>query len=297
VPAEFSVHESLCPDEEAVGTASRGEGLPASNPPRTQLLRLSDEQLTLAIPLYAKALDYRSRHPILNDPWASELVGQIDFDFEKLKSPASRLLAVRARQFDEWVREFLGRNPRSVVLNLGCGLDTRVSRIRPPPSALWLDLDFPEVIELRRNFYSDQEGYRMLSSSMTDPQWLEQVPADRPGIAIADGVFAYLAEADVRTLLNRLTARWPRGEILFDVLGSRAVESGNSRLKGRSTATLKWGVDDLLEVDSMDPNLRRTDTVPLLGSTYAPSGFRLLSAFSYLFPSLRKSMRLLRYEF
>jgi O-methyltransferase involved in polyketide biosynthesis len=254
-------------------------------------------QETLAIPLYAKALDYRSRHPILNDKKASELVDQIDFDFEKLKSPASGLLAIRARQLDEWVREFLGRNPSSVVLNLGCGLDTRVSRIGPPPPALWFDLDFPEVIELRRNFYSDGVGYRMLSSSVTDSEWLEKVPSNRPGIAIADGVFGYLTQIDVKTLLNRLTERFPHGEILFDVLSSRAVESGNSRLKGRSTATLKWGVDDLLEVDSLDPRLRRIDAVPLLGSKYAPSGFRLLAAFSYLFPNLRKSMRLLRYEF
>jgi O-methyltransferase involved in polyketide biosynthesis len=286
----------MCPIEGMLAD-TREEGLHESNPPQTHPLRLSGVQETLAIPLYAKALDYRSRHPILNDKKASELVDQIDFDFEKLKSPASGLLAIRARQLDEWVREFLGRNPSSVVLNLGCGLDTRVSRIGPPPPALWFDLDFPEVIELRRNFYSDGVGYRMLSASVTDSEWLEKVPANRPGIAIADGVFGYLTKSDVKTLLNRLTERFPRGEILFDVLSSRSVQSGNSRLKGKSAATLKWGVDDLLEVDSLDPKLRRVDTIPLLGSKYAPSGFRLLATFSYLFPSLRKSMRLLRYEF
>jgi O-methyltransferase involved in polyketide biosynthesis len=276
---------------------TREEGSHESNPPRTHALRLSGVQETLAIPLYAKALDYRSRHPILNDRKASELVDQIDFDFEKLKSPASGLLAIRARQLDEWVRAFLGRNPSSVVLNLGCGLDTRVSRITPPPPALWFDVDFPEVIELRRNFYSDGVGYQMLSSSVTDSEWLEKVPANRPGIAIADGVFEYLTKSDVKTVLNRLTERFPHGEILFDVLSSRAVESGNSRLKGKSAATLRWGVDDLLEVDSLDPRLRRIDTIPLVGSKYAPSGFRLLATLSYLFPKLRKSMRLLRYEF
>lgn len=53
----------------------------------------------------------------------------------------------------------LGSNPSAVVLNVGCGLDTRVSRINPPSDVNWFDLDYPEVIDERRNFYSDQGQY------------------------------------------------------------------------------------------------------------------------------------------
>ena len=77
----------------------------------------------------------------------------IDYDFDKLTGFGDRIMMpLRARQYDEWLREFLAAHRDAVVLNLGCGLDTRVSRIDPPTSVRWFDIDFPEVIDLRRNF-------------------------------------------------------------------------------------------------------------------------------------------------
>jgi O-methyltransferase involved in polyketide biosynthesis len=274
--------------------SSRSAGSPRN---AGNLLQLTKEQETLVIPLYAKALDYRSKHPILDDRMSDEIVRQIDYDFEKRTSPAGRLLAVRARQLDEWVREFLNRNPNSIVLNLGCGLDTRISRIAPPSSVRWFDVDFPAVIELRHRFYTDRAGYRMVPSSLTRPEWLEGIPRDGPLIAIADGVLPYLARDDVSTLLGRLVDGFPHGQIVFDVLSTSAVRRGKSKLSAGGDAVLKWGVDDLREVDALNPGLKRTATVPLLSSKYAPVGVRLFSGVTLLFPSLRKKMRMVRYEF
>jgi O-methyltransferase involved in polyketide biosynthesis len=278
-------------------SGSPGASSQESAPSGRHRLQLRAEQQTLAIPLYAKALDFRSEHPILKDERASQLVDQIDFDFGAILSPAGRLLVVRARQIDEWVREFLVRQPEAIVLNLGCGLDTRISRINPPSSVSWFDVDFPEVIEVRRLFFSEREGYRMLGSSLTEPEWLAQIPRHRPVMAVADGVLGYVAPGDVKTLLNRLTDNFHHGEIVFDVLNSYAVRTGNSRISARTGATLKWAVDDLREVDTLDPKLRRTAAVPLLGSKFVPRRYRLLYGLSFLFPRLRRSMRVLRFEF
>ncbi len=272
---------------------------PGSDPEARPLrrLRLRGEQETLVIPLYARALDYRSKHSILKDRKSSELVDQIDFDFEKLRSAGGPLLAVRARQLDEWTRGFIGRTPNGVVLNLGCGLDTRISRVAPPPTLRWYDVDFPGVIELRRNFFSDGGGYRMLGASVTDPGWLDSVPNDQPVMAVADGVLEYLGEEEVRTLFHRLTKRFSHGRLAFDVMNSWALATGNAHLQGRSEARLRWAVDDLRTVDALDPRLRRTAAVPMLPSRYLPLGKRVLFAVAYLVPRLRTTVRLLCYEF
>lgn len=132
---------------------------------------------TLLIPLYAKALDSRSKRSILNDKKADKMVCSIDHDFESLGSFGNgNVMVVRAKQLDEWIKEFLKLNPSAVVLNLGCGLDTRVSRINPPSDVVWFDVDFPEVIRERQNFYSNHDGYQMIASSVTAPGWLERVP-------------------------------------------------------------------------------------------------------------------------
>jgi O-methyltransferase involved in polyketide biosynthesis len=138
--------------------------------PRPHKVNLPGVQETLLIPLYARALDSRTRHPILGDKKADEMVRMIDYDFERLKGFGNRnVLVARAKQFDDWTREFIRSNPEAVVLNLGCGLDSRASRISPPSGVEWFDLDFPGVILERRKFFSDRDGYRMLGYSLTDP--------------------------------------------------------------------------------------------------------------------------------
>ena len=261
-------------------------------------MHLEGVEETLLMPLYAKALDSRAKHPILGDVKADEIVRMIDNDFEKLRRPGNgNVMVARAKQFDEWVRDFLKSNPDAVVLNVGCGLDTRVSRISPTPEVSWFDLDFPEVIAERRNFFSDGQGYRMIESSLTDPGWMEIIPEDRPVIAIADGVMEYLTEDEVKTFLNRLTERFAQGQIIFDVMNSYAMEQGRSRLKQTMGTEHRWAVDDVRTVDRLDPRLRRVSNLSLLGSKYLPLKFRIIFGTASVFPRVRNMFRLLRYEF
>ena len=47
-------------------------------------ISLTEEKETLLLTLYAKALDNRSKHPILHDTRADEIAAQIEYDFAKL---------------------------------------------------------------------------------------------------------------------------------------------------------------------------------------------------------------------
>jgi O-methyltransferase involved in polyketide biosynthesis len=267
-------------------------------PSQSHKVHLTGTQETLLIPLYARALDSRSSHPILGDKKADEMVRTIDYDFERLKGFGNRnVLVVRAKQMDEWTKEFLASNPDAVVLNLGCGLDSRVSRISPPSSVSWFDLDYPQVIEERQKFYSDRDGYQMLGSSLTEPGWLERVPKDRPAIVVADGVFEYLAEEDVKSLFNKVTDRFPRGQIVFDVMSSFAIKSGRSRLKAKTGAELRWAVDDVRAVDSLDPRLKRASNISLFGSRALPLRYRVVFGAVSVMPRFGNMIRLLRYDF
>lgn len=63
-------------------------------------------------------------------------------------------MAMRARVFDDWVRHMLSENSDAIVIHIGCGLDSRVSRIGPV-NTMWYDMDFPEVITERKKFYAE----------------------------------------------------------------------------------------------------------------------------------------------
>ncbi|MEU8399979.1 class I SAM-dependent methyltransferase [Nonomuraea sp. NPDC048892] len=82
------------------------------------------------------------------------MAGRIDYDFAKLKVKPSLVVttALRAKMLDGVVRAFVAAHPGCVVLDLGCGLDPRMARCDPPPGVDWYDIDFPEVVRLRRDY-------------------------------------------------------------------------------------------------------------------------------------------------
>jgi O-methyltransferase involved in polyketide biosynthesis len=154
-------------------------------------VRWGSVEWTNLVTLYLRAHESRSRRPILGDHAAAEAVDRIDYDFKRIRRislPASNqyLVALRAKQLDDWAADFLARHPDAVVLHLGCGLDGRAFRLAPPPSVLWFDIDQPVVIELRRRLYDDTDRYRMIGSSVTDPEWLDQIPTGRPTLVVAE---------------------------------------------------------------------------------------------------------------
>jgi O-methyltransferase involved in polyketide biosynthesis len=264
-------------------------------------LDLTEEKETLLITLYAKALDNRSKHPLLYDKVADELVSSIDYDFKKFESfENNNIIVVRAKQYDIWLQRFLKATPDAIVLNLGCGLDTRVTRIRPSAAINWFDVDYPEVIAFRKKFYSDSEGYTMIASSVTSQGWIEQLPNDRHAIIIAEGLLEYLEEAEVKALLNRLTAHFRHGQLIFDVMSSFAIKAGQSNLKKTTGAVHKWAIDKASQVDKLDPRLRLISDLSLFKSPYMqglPLKFRLLYGLLSIIPRYKNMMRLMRYRF
>ena len=91
---------------------------------------LSGAPQTMLATFYAKALDAGLEHPILGDRYAKEVVERIDYDWKKTAITAgnSPSVTTRSAHFDNWTRQFLAAHPRSVVLHLGCGLDSRFFR-------------------------------------------------------------------------------------------------------------------------------------------------------------------------
>ncbi len=267
---------------------------------KTNKINLESEKETLLITLQAKALDSRSRKTILNDKKADKIIKMIDYDFEKLNSFGNEIMVVRAKQLDDWLEEFLAVNEKATVLNLGCGLDTRVSRLNIQSDVIWFDVDYPDVIELRKLFFAPKVGYKMLSSAVTEFQWLENIPRDRPVMIIAEGLLEYLAEDEVKMLLNRLTSYFPHGRIAFDVMNSFAVKAGQDQLKETTGAVHKLAVDDVRDVDRLDSKIYRTDSLSVFRSKYIhklPWKIRLTYFALCLIPGFRNMMRLLLYEF
>ncbi|MBB6549323.1 class I SAM-dependent methyltransferase [Nonomuraea rubra] len=275
-------------------------------------VELTTVQGTMLATLYARALDSRARHSILGDHTADEVVRRVDHDWSKTGTQApwdAATLALRGRELDRWTGEFLIAHPGEVtVLHLACGLDTRVHRLDPPPSVRWVDVDFPDVIELRRRLLPEPGGnYRMLGASVTEEGWLEEVPGDRPVVVVAEGLTMYLHEEEGRQLIQRICGHFPGGELLFDCFSERLVRLAKKlswmAMGIAPRAVLEswhWGIDDPRELEGWQDGLAFVDDlyvvdVPDLGRL--PAAARIGLRLGAHLPGGRDSGRLLRYRF
>jgi O-methyltransferase involved in polyketide biosynthesis len=271
---------------------------------RAEKVTLTGAPETMLATLYGKALDSRSPDPILGDREADRAVRRIDYDFGRTGMTATGAagVALRARQLDDWTGEFLAAHPHATVIHLACGLDTRVQRLAPPPTVRWVDVDYPEVLELRRQLLPHPPGdYRMLGASVTDDGWLEEVPADRPTVAVFEGLTMYLRKEDGRRLIQRSATRFPSGQLLFDCYGTWGIRMQKLvPAVRRAGATLHWGIDDPHELEAWHDGLRCLDalrSVDMPGLDRLPrSGQRQMRILARI-PGLRDVGKILRYQF
>ncbi len=189
------------------------------------------------MPLYARALESRRKRPILQDPKAVEIVDSIDWDFRRFgQRPRVVACTLRSAMFDAWVRDFLRQHPKGTVVEIGAGLNTRFERL-DNGTVHWYDLDLPDMVELRRNFFSDSGRRITLARSVLDPDWIETVRrSPGPYFLVAETVFVYLEEAQVKTALRQIAGGFPKVTIALDTVGRRAVDHGNTDHARRNLA-------------------------------------------------------------
>ncbi|MGO4337041.1 class I SAM-dependent methyltransferase [Labrys sp. KB_33_2] len=270
---------------------------------------LSQEKETLLITLYAKGQESHLPDSLLQDRFAASAIDRIDYDFSRLGINRDMMigLAMRAYILDNWARAFLAFHPDAIVLHLGCGLDSRVFRIDPPTSVHWFDIDYPDVIALRRRLYPERDGYSLIGSSVTDPAWLETiVPEGRPALILAEGMFPYLQADQAVPLLDRLSGHFRSGEIAFDAYNSLGLRMIRKQPSIRATgAQLHWSLGDPHDIERQIPRLRlMQELLAYDRQGYDPAQIARMSRPARLavwlfkaIPVLGRVGRLLRYRF
>lgn len=264
---------------------------------------LSGPAKTMLSTLYLKALDADFEHPVLGDRHAKRAIDRIDFDWAALRVGAkwAPLFTVRTAQFDIWVRQFLAVHPHCTVVHLGCGLDARVFRLDPGPGVQWYDVDYPAVIELRRQVYPSRPDYHLVATSATDAHWLDQIPVDLPVLFIAEGVSMYLTEEEGLGLLRRVVDRFPSGEVQIDFFNWIAIKSQKTQALVRTSGSkLFWAVNSPQDILDRVPGLRLLTAATFFdASTFGRTtgAFRVVKRAVRIVPAVRKSLQYHRYSF
>lgn len=262
-----------------------------------------ESKATMLATLYARAQDFHSSNSILNDRYAADIVTRLDLDGSRtgVRQGDTIGIAMRGRYLDGCVREFLAANPNAIVLNLGCGLDSRMYRLNVTAPVHWYDVDLPDVVAFRRAQLPTQAHQTLIPGSVEDMSWLTQVPRDRPVLVIAEGLTMYLPPDAVATMLRDIAQWCVRGEMVFDAFSRWAVRRQHtSAIVKNANATLRWAIDHESELTRQVPSL---SCMSVVSSFVPPTGVdlprktRVLLRVIRAIPRVRHMVRIYRYQF
>ena len=236
------------------------------------IVSLKEEMKTLLIPLYGRA--QMSKKGLFQDLDAESAIAQIDYDFSKLhiQEKTQVMLSIRGAQIDEYSKKFILEHPESTVIYLGCGLDAREHRI-DVPAKLWYDLDFPQVIEIKRQLYPETDHYKYIPSSVTDWGWMDHVECNHhPVLIIAEGLLMYLNEQDVKSLFLKLRDKFENVTFIFDAYSELTAKQAKNHPSLKKTgAVIKWGVDSFQTMESFGSGITHMKTIYITNNSTIPN--------------------------
>jgi O-methyltransferase involved in polyketide biosynthesis len=209
-------------------------------------MNLSEVSRTAILVLTCRAVESEKNNLVFNDPMAVlclERLLSISPDEEKkrilrwknmyagIQARDRKARAKTARTFDNIANLFILNHPGCTVINLACGLDTRFWRIENE-KCKYIELDLPGMIDLKREILKDHLGYELISCSVLDISWIDQVTSNGNSnfLLLAEGLFYYLPKQEVIRLLQVLAQRFNRSQLVLDMAPEKYTEGLWKRL-------------------------------------------------------------------
>jgi O-methyltransferase involved in polyketide biosynthesis len=226
-------------------------------------VELGPVQTTLLLPLWGRAEEMKKKLPLVVDKAAAEIINKIDYDFSTIAKnihPVTRHEWIaRSIHIDTVILEFIKQHPKAAIVNIGCGLDTKFDRI-DNGQIWWYDLDFPDVIELRKKLIPETERRKCIAKSFLDDSWFKDIVVNDGVLFMAAGVMYYFEEKDVKEILGKMAEAFPGGEFVADVASPIGIRAANKQVIEGSgldeRSYLKWGIMNSSEITQWNSKIQ-----------------------------------------
>lgn len=224
---------------------------------------------TLLLPLWGRAYETQKNNPRLIDERAVEIIRQIDYDFsniEETQAMSQYGWVARSLHTDRVALEFIKKYPKASIVNIGCGLDTTFSRV-DNGTIMFYELDLPDVIELRKNFYEDSDRHISIASSFLDTQWFEKIEVRDGLLFLAGGVFMYFNEKQIKEFFVKVADHFTACDFYFDSLSPMGMKIAKKQVlkKGGMGMSMDggWGLKPVASLEKWDKRIRVISAIPM----------------------------------
>lgn len=194
-------------------------------------------------------------------------------------------LEAAMRQLDiMWeIKDYLKKYPNATIVNLGCGLD-QTGKSCDNGSCKIVNIDFPEVIEIRENLIDLMDRELNIACDLTDYSWMDNLNGSEGVVFFAAGVFHYIKKDKVKEMVLKLAKRFPGGRLIFDTVGKFG-------LKLMLSMTLKnmkiKDVEGFFYANNPAEDLKWSESIDLMSKPY------MLGYYDMRSPRITKGHRIL----
>lgn len=163
---------------------------------------------------HCRALETDRPDALFHDPLARLLAGDRG---EKIANAmpvrliTAWIVAIRTRVIDDYIYWSIAQGV-DTVLNLGAGLDTRPYRLDLPESLVWIEADYPHIVEFKENRLSNEKPRCQLERVKIDlanlserRRALANINARaKKALVLTEGVVPYLSLEEAASLADDL---------------------------------------------------------------------------------------------
>jgi len=202
-------------------------------------MNLTDVSQTAIYTLICRATQAEQKKPGIDDPMAilclDKLISLASAEDKNRLLKWKKMMAGmgasdaktgvwRAREIDRIVNDYISKHPSCTVINLACGFDTRFWRIENS-KCKYMELDFPEVIALKKEILGADLSYEQIGCSVLDTTWIDKVTSNGNNnfLLIAEGLFMYLPKPDAARLLQTIAQRFYRSQFVLDMVNEKVT--------------------------------------------------------------------------
>lgn len=218
-------------------------------------------------------LDAQSANPLVGDSYAENFLGDEGKEvfrlFRDFRNPNGSNLT-RCHLIDQIVQSTLNSAPRSQVVLVGAGFDSRAFRLR---HGRWLELDEASVIDRKERIAPAASAPNPLTRIAIDfaRDRLTDVLASHatkdPVIVIVEGVLMYLDPTKISELAVALRDTFPVHTLVCDLMQRRFFESYSRPIHEviqSLGAQFRWTVDNPQRaIQVLGYRLRESVSIPL----------------------------------
>lgn len=129
-------------------------------------------------------------------------------------------------------------------MHIGCGMDSRIERVGAN-GHMWYDIDFEDVISLRKKHFSSCQYYKMIIGDVRNPRWLNEIPNQCNAIIVFEGISMYLKTDELQAFMCSASQHFQKVSLLMDCYTGRGANA--TRYKNPINdvgVTVTYAIDD-----------------------------------------------------